>query len=230
MTSNTTRPILISNPTRPILISNPIIPTREFIPPSEEIQRLFKFDPSQNEDSVPRKDDSSKSNVVVDEYSFSEEEFAKMPSTLMKAVRRTDALLIQTEAARKSAIETNNEVKGIHSLLIRHARKILKDSDKSDAALESNSEKGKTRGFRRQCSISNEMCDFMGLVPGTNSSRVDVNKAINDYIKKNGLIDKENNAQHILPDEKLWSLLSNDAKGNKITYFSIQKYIKHHYK
>lgn len=220
-TSNTMNPILSSNTTKQSV---------DFIPPSEEIQRLFKFDPSQNEDGVPRKEESSKPNVVVDDYSFSEEEFAKMPSTLMKAVRRTDAMLIQTEAARKAAIETNNEVKGIHSLLIRHARKILKDSEKSDVTLESNSEKGKTRGFRRQCSISNEMCDFMGLEHGTNSSRVDVNKAINDYIKKHGLIDKENNAQHILPDEKLWSLLSDDAKGNKITYFSIQKYIKHHYK
>lgn len=207
-----------------ISASNPTKPSAEFIPPSEEIQRLFKFDPSQC------KEESSKPNVVVDEYSFSEEEFAKMPSTLMKAVRRTDALLLQTEAARKAAIETNNEVKGIHSLLIRHARKILKDSEKSDATVDSNSEKGKTRGFRRQCKISNEMCDFMGLGHGTNSSRVDVNKAINDYIKKNGLIDKENNAQNILPDDKLWSLLSEDAKGNKITYFSIQKYIKHHYK
>jgi chromatin remodeling complex protein RSC6 len=229
----------------------------DFIPPSEEIQRLFVLPTStmrvssQAVDSKPstaagennssssslvpisddcgsRKDEASKQITNVEDYSFSEEEFAKMPSTLMKAVRRTDELLIQTEAARKSAIETNNEVKGIHSLLVRHARKILKDGEKSDILLENNSEKGKTRGFRRKCSISNKMCDFMGLEPGTNSSRVDVNKAINEYIKKNGLIDKEN-AQYILPDEKLWSILSEDAKGNKITYFSIQKYIKHHY-
>lgn len=219
-----------SNSTKPILSSNSTNKSVDFIPPSEQIQRLFKFDHSHNEDSSIRKEDFSKPNIIIDEYSFSEEEFAKMPSTIMKAVRRTDALLIQTDAARKSAIETNNEVKGIHSLLIRHARKILKDSEKLDATLESNSEKGKNRGFRRQCKISNEMCDFMRLAHGTNSSRVDVNKAINDYIKKNGLIDKENNAQHILPDDTLWSLLSEDAKGNKITYFSIQKYIKHHYK
>lgn len=210
--------------------SNSTTHPSSFVPPSEDIQRLFKFEQTQNEDGVSRKDEVSKPNAVTDEYSFSEEEFAKMPSTLMKAVRRTDALLIQTDAARRSAIETNNEVKSIHSLLIRHARKILKDSEKSETSAELNSDKNKTRGFRRQCKISNEMCDFMGLEHGTLSSRVDVNKAINDYIKKNGLIDKENNAQHILPDEKLWSILSEDAKGNKITYFSIQKYIKHHYK
>ena len=72
------------------------------------------------------------------------------------------------------------------------------------------------------------MCEFMGLVPGTMSSRVDVNAAISKYIKTNGLVDKEN-AQRIIPDEKLWSILNESAKGNTITYFSIQKYIKHHY-
>jgi len=195
----------------------------DFVPPSEEIQRLFVLEQTNNVDGT------SKPNVVMDDFSFTEEEFAKMPSTLMKAVRRTDALLLQTEAARKAAIETNNELKGIHSLLVRYAKKTLKDAEKNEAIIESNVEKGKTRGFRRQCQISDDMCEFMGLERGTMSSRVDVNRFINDYIKKNGLIDREN-AQRILPDEKLWSILSENAKGNKITYFSIQKYIKHHYK
>lgn len=194
----------------------------EFIPPSEEIQRLFSLNQPTNTDGT------TKTNLPLEDFSFTEEEFAKMPSTLMKAVRRTETLLLQTDAARKAAIETNNELKGIHSLIVRFAKKTLKDVEKNEVVIESNLEKGKTRGFRRQCRISDTMCEFMGLVPGTMSSRVDVNKAINEYIKKNGLIDKEN-AQRILPDEKLWSILCESAKGNTITYFSIQKYIKQHY-
>lgn len=194
----------------------------EFIPPSEEIQRLFSLNQTANIDGI------SKTNLPLEDFSFTEEEFSKMPSTLMKAVRRTETLLLQTEAARKAAIETNNELKGIHSLIVRFAKKTLKDVEKNEVVVESNLEKGKTRGFRRQCRISDTMCEFMGLVPGTMSSRVDVNKAINEYIKNNGLIDKEN-AQRILPDEKLWSILCESAKGNTITYFSIQKYIKQHY-
>jgi chromatin remodeling complex protein RSC6 len=197
----------------------------DFIPPSEEIQRLFAFEQTRHRVDVSPSIDSC---YKVDECSFTEEEFAKMPSTLMKAVRRTDALLLQTEMARKTAIETNNELKGIHSLLVRYAKKTLKESEKSEAIAESNVEKGKLRGFRRQCKISDSMCEFMGLELGTNASRVEVNHAINEYVKCNGLIDKEN-AQRILPDEKLWSILSENAKGNKITYFSIQKYIKHHF-
>ena len=194
----------------------------EFIPPSEEIQRLFLVNQTQPVD------EPTKINLQLDEYSFTEEEFAKMPSTLMKAVRRTETLLLQTESARKTAIERNNELKIIHSLIVRFAKKTLKDVEKNEVIIETNLEKGKTRGFRRQCRISDSMCEFMGLVPGTMSSRVDVNKAIYEYIKKTGLVDKEN-AQRILPNERLWSILSENAKGNKITYFSIQKYIKHHY-
>jgi chromatin remodeling complex protein RSC6 len=196
----------------------------EFIQPSEEIKRLFSFEPTQPTDVSYSKQVSA----ITDEYSFTEEEFSKMPSTLMKAMRRTDVLLVQTEAARKSAIETNNELKSIHSLLVRYAKKTLKDAEKNEATIETNLEKSKPKGFRRQCKISDILCGFIGLPPGSTSSRVEVNRAINDYIRKHNLIDKEH-AQCILPDEQLASILSEDAKGNKITYFSIQKYIKHHY-
>jgi chromatin remodeling complex protein RSC6 len=105
---------------------------------------------------------------------------------------------------------------------------MLKDAEKIETAIETNVEKSKPKGFRRQCKISDTLCGFMGLPPGSTSSRVEVNHTINEYIRAHKLINKEH-AQCILPDEKLASILSEDAKGNKITYFSIQKYIKHHY-
>jgi chromatin remodeling complex protein RSC6 len=191
----------------------------DFIPPSDDIKRLFSLTTSEESLSKPY-------SPSADDLLFSEDEFAKMPTTLLKAIRRTNALLIQTEATKKMAIEMNNELKGIHSLLIRYARKTIKNAEKPEG--ESNSDKGKPRGFRRQCKISDAMCDFMGLARGTMSSRVEVNRTINSYIKENELVDKEN-AQKIVPDEKLWALLCESARGNKITYFSIQKYLKHHY-
>lgn len=200
----------------------------EFVPPSEEIKSLFTFAKNTGEREVFLSVSSKSSSVPgPEDYLFTDEDYAKMPSTLMKAVKRTKFLLDQTDAARKAAIETNNELKGIHSLIVRYAKKTLKELDKPEQ-IEEPAEKGKPKGFRRQCKISDEMCEFIGISPGSMSSRVDVNKAINNYVKKNGLVDKTN-AQHILPDDKLWELLSEDAKGNKITYFSIQKYIKHHY-
>lgn len=195
---------------------------KDWVPPSDAIQRLFKFNNDANESFA-----HSKQQASPIEFSFSDEEFAKMPSTLMKVVRRTDALLTQNEIVRKAAIDTHNELKGIHTLMIRYARKHLKDAEKEAAAtIESNQKPNK--GFRRPCRISDAMCEFIGNPIGNLSSRVEVNKAINEYIHTHGLVDKEN-AQRIIPDEKLWSLMSETAKGTQITYFNLQKYIKHHF-
>ena len=195
---------------------------KDWVPPSDAIQRLFKF-----ENDVAEVPPQSKQQASLVEFSFSDEEFAKMPSTLMKVVRRTDALLAQNEMVRKAAIDTHNELKGIHTLMIRYARKHLKDADKEAAAAAESSQTA-NKGFRRPCRISDAMCEFIGKPAGHLSSRVEVNKAINEYIHSNGLTDPDN-AQRILPDEKLWSLMSETAKGTQITYFNLQKYIKHHF-
>lgn len=187
----------------------------EWNPPEEEIQRLFSF-----ENVITNNTITQTENAV-----FSEDEFAKMPSTLAKIIRRTDALLEQTEQLKKVAIEANNELKGIHTLMIRYGNRYLKEATKTEAK-KTRPELGK--GFRRPCKISSLMCRFMNVPEGTMSSRVEVNQFINEYIKRQGLVD-ENNGQCINPDEQLWTILSDQAKDKKITYFSLQKYIKHHF-
>ena len=187
----------------------------EWNAPEEEIQRLFHF-----ETAVVQETNLHKESII-----FSEEEFAKMPSTLTKIIRRTDALLAQTEQSKKAAIEANNELKGIHNLIVRYAKRLLKDTNKMEAK-HARQESGK--GFRRPCKISGDMCEFMNVPEGSMSSRVEVNQYIHDYIKQHGLVD-ENNGQCINPDDKLRAILSDQARDNKITYFSLQKYIKHHF-
>ena len=198
----------------------------DFVPPSEDIQELFKIRPSKPILSPSCETDVSYRSNIIENYSFTEEEFSKMPSTLMKVVRRTDELLQHTETIRKYVIEMNNELKGVHSLLIRYAKKSLKEIEKVDTV--TNPGTGKLRGFKSPCKISDEMCAFIGIENGSTSSRFDVTNAIIHYIRENELIDPEN-AQRILPDDRLMALLSETAKGNKITYFSIQKYINHHF-
>lgn len=203
---------------------NAIVESSVWNPPSEEIRRLFRF----NTDELPPSDDKLQSvaKAATHPHSFSEDEFEKIPSTLMKAIRRTDALLHQNENMRKAAIDNHNELKAIHSLIVRYARKHLKFVTESTAATETN--KTAIKGFQRPCRISDAMCEFIGKPVGSETSRVEVNNLIHTYIKTRQLIDPEN-AQRILPDERLWELLSENAKGNNITYFSIQKYITHHF-
>ena len=60
-------------------------------------------------------------------------------------------------------------------------------------------------------------------------SRVDVSKKINKYIEKNGLQDIMN-GRTINPDEKLSNLLRlKEEEKDKLTYFNLQKYMKHHF-
>ena len=191
-------------------------------PPSEEIQKLFRFD---NQDEI-HPESTSAQIQDKDDLPFSDDDFSKIPTTLAKAIKRSNALLAQTEVARKTAIETNNELKAIHTLLVRYAKKQLKEAGKAEIEQDANSKKEK--GFRRPCRISDAMCEFIGKPVGSTTSRVEVNNTIHDYIRKQGLIDPEN-SRRILPDAKLLSILSESANGNVITYFSLQKYIKHHF-
>jgi chromatin remodeling complex protein RSC6 len=58
-------------------------------------------------------------------------------------------------------------------------------------------------------------------------SRTDVSKEINAYIQSNGLQDKTN-GRKIIADAKLIKLL-NLNKEDELTYFNLQRYMKHHF-
>jgi chromatin remodeling complex protein RSC6 len=87
----------------------------------------------------------------------------------------------------------------------------------------------KPSGFIKPILISDELAMFLGKPLGTLMSRVDVGSKINRYIKENGLQDQENDRK-INPDEKLGNLLRlKEKEEDKLTYFNIQKYMKHHF-
>lgn len=86
----------------------------------------------------------------------------------------------------------------------------------------------KACGFAVAVAVSDAMCEFMEVEKGTLIARTDITKKLNAYIKANTLENPENR-QQILPDEKLWKILGEDAKGANITHFTIQKYINGHF-
>lgn len=83
-------------------------------------------------------------------------------------------------------------------------------------------------GFAVPSQVSNEMCEFMGVEHGTAISRIQITQHINKYIKDNHLENPENK-QNILPDEKMWKILGEDAKEHRITHFTLQKYLNKHF-
>ena len=68
----------------------------------------------------------------------------------------------------------------------------------------------------------------MGKEKGTLVSRTDVTKSIIQYISDNKLQNPENKRQ-ILPDATLMKLFGDEAKGKVIDYFTMQKYVNHHF-
>lgn len=78
--------------------------------------------------------------------------------------------------------------------------------------------------FTKPQVITDALCVFLGKPKGTLVSRSDVTRGIMEYVKKNGL----NNKQDINPDAALRKLLS-VTESEKVTILNLQRYLKGHY-
>ena len=85
----------------------------------------------------------------------------------------------------------------------------------------------KPNGFAKPALISDELAAFLGRDKGTEMARTDVTKGIQKYIIAHNLQNPENRRE-IFPDKKLRTLL-NVKKSDKLSYFNLQTYMKHHF-
>jgi chromatin remodeling complex protein RSC6 len=85
----------------------------------------------------------------------------------------------------------------------------------------------KPSGFVRPCLVSDELATFLGKPAGSEMARTEVSKEINNYIRVNNLQDEKNGRQ-INADSKLSTLLKLQP-GDSLTYFNLQRYMKHHF-
>ena len=82
-------------------------------------------------------------------------------------------------------------------------------------------------GFVKPTRISDELAQFLGKTVGTEMARTDVSKEINAYIRENKLQDSQN-GRKIHAEGKLSSLLKLNP-SDELTYFNLQRYMKHHF-
>jgi len=82
-------------------------------------------------------------------------------------------------------------------------------------------------GFAKPNKISNELCEFIGVPPGTEKSRTEITRYINAYVKEHNL-NKPTNRRIILPDEKLKKILKTN-NDEEVTFFILQRLISHHF-
>merc|ERR1711991_591631 len=103
----------------------------------------------------------------------------------------------------------------------------LKAAQKSSKRSRRSSGTRAPSGFVKPTRISDELATFLGKAIGCEMARTEVSKEINQYIRSKSLQDKEN-GRKIPPDAALTKLL-NIGKDDELTYFNLQRYMKHHF-
>lgn len=114
-----------------------------------------------------------------------------------------------------------------YKLLEKSVAREMKNAQKSAGKKRKSSGTRQPSGFVKPTKISDELAAFLGKSVGTEMARTEVSKEINAYIKSKSLQDKTN-GREIHPDAPLAKLLK-FQKGEKLTYFNLQRYMKHHF-
>jgi len=120
-----------------------------------------------------------------------------------------------------------NVVKNDYKVLEKAVSKELKAAQKASKKGKRNAGNRAPSGFVKPTLISDELALFLGKDKGSLLARTAVSKEINVYIRANNLQDPTN-GRKINPDSKLAKLLK-IPKGDELTYFNLQKYMKHHF-
>ena len=126
--------------------------------------------------------------------------------------------------------------------LINTVRNVIKDTDRQSKELEKlRNKRSRTKteraanalpsGITKPVSISDELASFLSVPSGTLVPRNEVTKGVSGFVKTHGLSDPSNKQRFILDDrveaKALRTLLGNPSED--VTYFNLQRYLKHHY-
>ena len=120
-----------------------------------------------------------------------------------------------------------SSMKADYKTLEKAVARELKNSQKASAKKRKTSGNRQPSGFTKPAPISDELAKFLGKATGTEMARTDVSKELNAYIRAKDLQDKSN-GRRIHPDASLAKLL-NLQSSDELTYFNLQKYMKHHF-
>lgn len=143
-------------------------------------------------------------------------------------VVEVDKFVVVLERLARFATELKDTVLLVKTLQ-KEFQKVQKSSvKKTKKASPSTPSKPRTpSGFAKPTKLSDDLCTFLGVSSGSQMARTEVTRVINEYIKKNSLQDTADK-RTIVPDSKLLTILKL-GEGEKLTYFNLQTYIKHHF-
>jgi hypothetical protein len=142
----------------------------------------------------------------------------------------------------KAILATMGEQSAQLKTLMNNVRAVLKDVERQGKELDklhnkksrnssARKESGQPSGITKPVAISDELAKFLGVDPGTLVPRNEVTKGVSSFVRKHELSDPSNKQKFILTSKpegaQLKTLLGNPAE--EVTYFNLQRYLKHHY-
>jgi upstream activation factor subunit UAF30 len=136
------------------------------------------------------------------------------------------SLATRLQELRTLQMSISSDLKKLQKTVHKHVKESSK-KQKKKRNMDPNRVKREPSGFAKPALISTQLCSFLGKPEGTEMARTEVTKYLTQYIKKHNLQD-EANRRKILPDQPLQKLL-NVGKGDEVTYFNLQKYMKVHF-
>lgn len=143
-------------------------------------------------------------------------------------IKLEDNITTQLDTLLGTVVTLVNQLKSVQAevkTLQKNYVKVLKDHNKT-----LNKRKKFDRqpsGFAKPSKISEEMATFLSLDPKEEIPRNQVTKLINQYIIEHNLRNEKDKRQ-IQPNKELSKLLN--LKGDEeLSYFNLQKYMKHHF-
>lgn len=140
-----------------------------------------------------------------------EEEVKSLTQRLMSIKETVSALVSEAKRLEKKATK-------VQKLADKRRRKVKVEGDENKPK--------KPSVFNTPTDISPALCSFLGRPAGSQESRSNVTRHINEYIKTHNL--KPKGTHTINPDAKLRSLLAL-KDGDALTYFNLQRYLNVHY-
>ena len=158
------------------------------------------------------------------------------PVVVEQSTPTTESVELTLDEQFKDILTRIQEFRNLAAGLVADVRKLQKNVNKQ---VRESSKKNKKRrvasgdtkrppsGFAKPALISPELCSFLNKPEGTEMARTEVTQHITSYIKENNLQNAANKRE-IAPDAKLKSLL-NIGKGDVLTFFNLQKYMKVHF-
>ncbi len=137
------------------------------------------------------------------------------------------AVLTNLAVLTKQSREVTAQVKQLQKNVAKERRELEKASKGRKKKNTGDKSKRAPSGFAKPTGLSKELCTFLGVSNDTQLARTEVTKNITTYVKEHDLQNPANKKQ-INPDAKLGKLLK-VPKGEILTYFNLQKYMKNHF-